>query len=388
MMLSGVGTIGGYYYNTKSGVLFSKKGAEKEISEFIYKKALVRCESSLEATINPLNVSRFREVSTEHYSFVPEPENGKGGLRILIDGESAGVFSVDDLKIRTDEKTGTRVMISEIVGGAWYDAIPVTAELEQGLAEAIGVKKIPEEKLAGYYIGTHAGTGISYVMRPGDEGRGGKVLLQSETDVARYNALAEEYYKKYPNLVSCQYAGKIYASFEVCGMMERTATGIVKIGFDNISYNDNFDSKKNWSIMLSEASWELLKDWLMENRSSMKEYGELQTWTEILDALNGSYARIWPEVKLKFSMEYDKAQRKIQKMREERELKERREQKERMEEALEEYAQYRRELRHYYNELGYQKRLVVSNPKAVRVGSVKRPPVVSAAYELMMMLGM
>lgn len=80
-------------------------------------------------------------------------------------------------------------------------------------------------------------------------------------------------------------------------------------------------------------------------------------------------------------------QQKLQKKREERELKERRERKERMEEALEEYAQYRRELRHYYNELGYQKRLAVSDPAAVPVGGVKRPPVVSAAYELMMMLG-
>lgn len=85
---------------------------------------------------------------------------------------------------------------------------------------------------------------------------------------------------------------------------------------------------------------------------------------------------------------FDKAQRKLQKKREERELKERRERKERIEEALEEYAQYRRELRHYYNELGYHKRLAISDPAAVPVGSVKRPPVVSSVYELIMMLGM
>ncbi len=81
-------------------------------------------------------------------------------------------------------------------------------------------------------------------------------------------------------------------------------------------------------------------------------------------------------------------QRKLQKKREERELKERREQKERMEEALEAYAKYRRELRQYYNELGYQKKMAASSPDAVSLGSVKRPPVVSAAYELIMMLGM
>lgn len=338
MMLSGVGTIGVYNYNIKTKILSSKDGTDEGFIEFfndelctdetermngydrrtkaglknlldiwqqfadasnpegvpdaIYKKALARYETALEATINPISVASFREVSTENYSFVPEPDIGKGGLRILINGVSAGVFSVEDLKIRTDEKTGTRVMISEIVGGAWYDTIPVTDELEQGLAEALGVEKLPEEELTGYYIGTHADTGIQYVMRPGDEGRGGKVLLQSEADVAKYNALAKDYYTKYPNLVSNHEAGEIYASFEICGMMERTPTGIVRIGYDNISYNDNFDSKKNWSIMISEATWELLEEWFRENRCSMKEYGELRTWTEILDSVGGSYERI------------------------------------------------------------------------------------------------
>lgn len=81
-------------------------------------------------------------------------------------------------------------------------------------------------------------------------------------------------------------------------------------------------------------------------------------------------------------------QRKLQKKREERELKERREQKERMEEALDAYVQYRRELRHYYNELGYQKKLAVSNGEPITSVHVKRPPVVSGLYEMIMMLGM
>ena len=81
-------------------------------------------------------------------------------------------------------------------------------------------------------------------------------------------------------------------------------------------------------------------------------------------------------------------QRKLQKKREERELKERRERKERVEEALEAYAKYRRDLRHYYNELGYQKKMAASSGEGAFLGSVKRPPVVSAAYELILMLGM
>ena len=219
----------------------------------------------------------------------------------MKNGQSVAVFSVDDLKIRVDEKTGTRVLISEIpgFGNSWYDAIPVDAELENGLAEAIGVDEIPEVPLEGYYIGTHAGTGIQYVMRPGDEGRGGKVLLRSAADEARYNALAEEYYNRYPNLISSQEEGRIWASFEIIGMAERTDTGIVRIGYDGVSYNDNSDYKKNWSIMFTEATWELLNEWLKDNRERMTEWDKFGSWGDVFDKIGGSYERIWSDEELK-----------------------------------------------------------------------------------------
>ena len=248
-----------------------------------------------------IKVSNFKEHETPNYKFVPEPEIGSGGMRILKNGQSVAVFSVDDLKIRVDEQTGTRVLISEIggFGGAWYDAIPVDAELENGLAEAIGVEDIPEVELEGYYIGTHAGTGIQYVMRPGDEGRGGKVLLRNAADEAKYNALAEEYYTRYPNLVTSQEAGRIYASFEICGMQERTTTGFVNIRYDSISYHDNFNYKKNWSAQLTGDTWEMFWKWLEENRSRMEKIGEFSTWGNIIDELGGSYERVWSDEELK-----------------------------------------------------------------------------------------
>lgn len=248
-----------------------------------------------------IKVSNFKEHETPNYKFVPEPEIGSGGMRILKNGQSVAVFSVDDLKIRVDEQTGTRVLISEIggFGGAWYDAIPVDAELENGLVEAIGVEDIPEVELEGYYIGTHAGTGIQYVMRPGDEGRGGKVLLRNAADEAKYNALAEEYYTRYPNLVTSQEAGRIYASFEICGMQERTTTGFVNIRYDSISYHDNFNYKKNWSAKLTGDTWEMLWKWLEENRSRMEKIGEFSTWGNIIDELGGSYERVWSDEELK-----------------------------------------------------------------------------------------
>ncbi len=281
---------------------------QKRFEETVEENTIKQAENVEDADIisklfdtgsSEIKEANFKEYETANYKFVPEPDIG--GMRILVNGQSAGVFSVDDLKIRVDEETGTKVLISELggYGSAWYDAIPLDAELEKGLAEAIGVENIPEVELEGYYIGTHAGTGIQYVMRPGDEGRGGKVLLRNEVDVAKYNALAEEYFNRYPNLVTTQEGGRIYASFEICGMMERTETGIVKIGFDNVSYNDNSDFKKNWSVKLTGNTWELLNEWLKENRNRMKEWQEFSSWRDIFDEIGGSYERIWSDEELK-----------------------------------------------------------------------------------------
>ena len=68
--------------------------------------------------------------------------------------------------------------------------------------------------------------------------------------MAKYNALAEEYYNRYPNPIDSQEEGRIWASFEIVEMAERTETGFVRIRFNNISYTDNFDYKKNWRVKL------------------------------------------------------------------------------------------------------------------------------------------
>ena len=283
---------------------------QKRFAEAVEEKTLKRTENVestdavsklLDTGSSEIKVSNFKEYETLNYKFVPEPEIGEGGMRIYKNGQSVAVFSVDDLKIRVDEQTGTRVLISEIggYGGAWYDAIPVDAELENGLAEAIGVDDIPEVELEGYYIGTHSRTGIQYVMKPGDEGRGGKVLLRNAADVAKYNALAEEYHNRYPNLVTSPEFGRIYASFEICGMQERTATGFVNIRYDSISYHDNFDYQKNWSAKLVGDTWDMLWKWLEENRSRMEKVGEFSTWGNIIDKLGGSYERVWSDEELK-----------------------------------------------------------------------------------------
>ena len=246
-----------------------------------------------------IRVSNFKEVETANYKLVPEPEIG--GLRILVDGKSAGVFKPEHLKIQEDAQTGTRVMISELPGfnGNWYDAIPVTEELESALSEAIGVEEVPHQPLEGYYIGTHAGTGIKYVMRPGDEGRGGQVLLCNAVDEARFKDLSEEYERRYPNLMSSSIGGAFYASLEIRGMAHRGANGIITTHPDNISYNDNTDPKKNWSAIIEDKTWNLLLSWLKSHDLDSGEMTGFRYWDSIFGEIGGSYERVWSDDELK-----------------------------------------------------------------------------------------
>lgn len=244
-----------------------------------------------------INPSKFKEVETENYKFVPEPDLGKGAIRIYVNGEKAGVYLAEDLKVRVDEKTGTRVLIGDMneLGSEWYDAIPVNAELEKGLAEAIGEDSIPEVPLEGYYIGTHAESGIRYVMRPGEEGRGGKVLLCNAADEAKYKALGKEYMKRYPNLIKNEWEGLFYASNEIRGMSGRAANGIVNTHYDCISYNDNNDHTKNWSAKIDKETWDLMLGWFGKNKPDSKGMSSFKYWDKVFGDIGGSYERIWSD---------------------------------------------------------------------------------------------
>jgi len=63
--------------------------------------------------------------------------------------------------------------------------------------------------------------------------------------------------------------------------------------------NDNFDYTKNWSIIFTEATWELLNEWLKDNREHMIEWDKFGSWGDVFDKIGSSYERIWSDEELK-----------------------------------------------------------------------------------------
>lgn len=194
---------------------------------------------------------------SENYKIVPDNENGCFDI-YNRQREKLGVFRYSDIKVRQDGATGKQLLISEYGTGSCYDAIVLDHELKDALQEVMGVETLETVDLHGYTLKTHSGTGIQYLVRDGEEGRGGKVLLQDQSDIQKYEALAETYFSKYPNLIESKEEAYIWADLEIKGLAQHTDHGIVSMGYDGMSYNDNADEKNNWSILFSGDTYKLL----------------------------------------------------------------------------------------------------------------------------------
>lgn len=156
----------------------------------------------------------YETYQSENYRIVPDNEAGCFDI-YNKQGERLGAFSYSDIKIRQDE-TGKQLLISEH-GTMSYDALVLDDELKDALQNVMG-KELETEKLQGYTLQTHTGTGIQYLVREGEEGRGGKVLLQSDADIAKYEALAAAHFNKYSNLIGDKNAAYIWADLEIKGL--------------------------------------------------------------------------------------------------------------------------------------------------------------------------
>ena len=171
-------------------------------------------------------------------------------------------------------------------------------ELKDALQNVMDKDSLDVETLQGFTLNTHSDTGIQYLVKDGEEGRGGKVLLQNEADRKRYEELAEMYFDKYPNLIESREEGFIWADLEIRGMAKRTDQGIISIGADGMSYSDNENYKNNWSVRFSGSMYEKLYEWLQNNKDSMEEIHKFSTWQKVFDEIGGTYERVWSKEEL------------------------------------------------------------------------------------------
>lgn len=249
-----------------------------------------------ETHLPPSGIGKCSPVTTENYEIKVDEEDNV--IRILDkDGNRLGAFRFNDIKIRRDSETGTEVLLSEY--GTMYDAVPLNTELKDALEKSAGVEQLETEELQGYYIKFHQPTGLKVLTKVGEEGRGGRTLICSEADQVAFDKLVNVYAANYPNLLSDSISAAFYADLEVKGLAQHTPNGILTMGWDGMSYHDNADYKKNWSVRFggNANEYQMIMDWFAKNKSDMLEMEKFQSWMDIFDVI-GNYERIWSKEEL------------------------------------------------------------------------------------------
>lgn len=247
------------------------------------------------SSINTLK-QMYTEYKSENYRIVPDNEAECFDI-YNKDGERLGVFSYSDIKIRQDATTGKQFLISEH-GTMSYDALVLDSELKEALQNVMNKESLDVEEMQEFTLKTHSGTGIQYLVKNGEEGRGGKVLLQNEADRKRYEELAEMYFNKYPNLIESREEGFIWADLEIKGMAQRTDQGIISMNTDGMSYSDNENYKNNWNVLFSGSMYEMLYEWFQNNKDGMEEIHKFSSWQKVFDKMGGKYERVWSKEEL------------------------------------------------------------------------------------------
>lgn len=284
----------GKWTNTLSQTM--DKGINNDADVNSAKKAVM--DSYLALSGNGVNTLKqaYSEFESGNYRIVPNNEAGCFNI-YNKDGERLGAFSYSDIKIRQDSITGKQLLISEH-GTMSYDALILDGELKEALQNVMNKESLEVEALQGFTLKTHYDTGIQYLIKNGEEGRGGKILLQNEADRKRYEELAEIYFNKYPNLIESREEGYIWADLEIKGMAKRTDQGIISLNADGMSYSDNENHKNNWNVLFSGSMYEMLYEWFQNNRDGMEEIYKFSAWQKVFDKIGGKYERIWSKEEL------------------------------------------------------------------------------------------
>lgn len=239
----------------------------------------------------------YTDFSTSKYDVIAD--DVEGCFEVYNgNGDRVGSFDYSDMEIKVDAATGTPILISEH-GTAAYDAIILDQELLLGFQEAMGVGALKQSTLEGFTLNKHFETGIKYLVKAGDEGRGGRLLIQSEEELVAIERLAETYMSDYPNLVSSKEVAQINAVLEVIGLMERTPNGIVSVNRDGMSYNDEVDPERNWALLFEDECYEAVMEFVRLNRIIGTDISEYDLWGNFFDENHLNIERIWSDQELR-----------------------------------------------------------------------------------------
>ena len=241
--------------------------------------------------------ANYTQFSTSKYDVIPH-DKFRCYEVFNKTGESIGTFSYSDIKVMTDSVTGTPLLISEH-GTNDYDAMILDKELISGFARSMGMRELEQETLTGYTLNKHIWTGIRYLVKDGQEGMSGKLLISSDIEKRAFDNLAEIYQNTYSNLVSTQEIAENKASSEILGLLERTEDGILSINRDGMAYYDNFSSEKNWALKFQEENYDKVFEFVKLNRILGNDLSDTYDLKEFFEENEIEVEKLWSDKDVK-----------------------------------------------------------------------------------------
>lgn len=210
-----------------------------------------RCPDIVTSLVNqlPVETSNYRiEQADKCYrkDYVITDKNS--GQKLYLDEK--------ELFIQKDESSGIKFIFDTSDKVTMQPNFVVDEELEEVLKTWTNKagKQIQEKQLEHYSVNIDSNTGIKYLTRIGQEGRGADILLLTDADRSKFEEIKNEYLK-HPNIAENQEVAEIRAAMEISGNSKRCANGVLTIVDGYMSFT-SYDGKpeNSWSKILESKS--------------------------------------------------------------------------------------------------------------------------------------
>ena len=228
-------------------------------------------------------------IETENYIFEQDKKNSNCFIVKGKNGYGYGYFDARLTTVEFDPSTSKTYLIEKGFNKGISAGLSLNDELEAGLKEYLGTDKISRgnfnQNYDNYNIYTDKKSGINTLQLKNLEAIDFRIMYSTPDDLEYLRKLSNDYKEKYPNITHNGDISSMYALLELAGFGHQTPNGIITVFQNSISYNDETDLSKNWTITFGETSEtyvkfkEILDNYFIDNYNEMEE---LDKWLELL----------------------------------------------------------------------------------------------------------
>lgn len=218
----------------------------------------------------------MKSIDSPHYHL--EPDDEIGGYEIYgADGTDLGFFFCNDPLVIAGAD-GAEKLYTYYDELSAYEVVDIDDELREDIMGAIGEKMWYVRQKSDFVTETDAATKLSFLTQKNHRSWEGKVVLETDADREAFDALADDYVRRYAPVVTERGVGYIYADLEIKGLAWRGENGFVFVQNNGAQYVDVKEPQSGWSVALTFDEYGRLDDWLRAHRADADDRTDFAFW--------------------------------------------------------------------------------------------------------------